>query len=90
MEPLELGPNAGSESRASPVPDMAVQQENDDVYEVGDPPRFAAQGHSVDSGGRAQTHGSTEVWAFFSSRLCDAAPKSAAKFVLHHVQNADA
>ncbi|CAM9775374.1 unnamed protein product [Scytosiphon promiscuus] len=34
MEPLELGPNADINGRASPVPVIAVQQESDDVYDV--------------------------------------------------------
>lgn len=60
MEPLELGPNAGSDARGPPLPDMAVQQENDDVYEVGDPPRLSSEDLSVGSG-RAESHGSAEV-----------------------------
>lgn len=63
MEPLELGPNAGSDARGPPLPDTVVQQESDDVYEVGDPPRLSAQDISAGSG-RAESHGSTEVWAF--------------------------
>lgn len=63
MEPLELGPNAGNDARGPPLPDMALQQENDDVYEVGDPPRFSAQDVSVGSG-RAASHDSTEVKRF--------------------------
>lgn len=61
MEPLDLGPNAGSHPRA-PLPPHAdvvgTQQEDDDVYEVGD--RFSLGELSVGSG-RAESHGSSEV-----------------------------
>lgn len=58
MEPLDLGPNAGSHPRAPPLPDAGTQQENDDVYEVGD--RFSLEEVSLGSG-RAESHGSSEV-----------------------------
>ena len=60
MEPLDLGPNAGSHARAPPLPAVGVgtQRENDDVYEVGD--RFSLEDLSLGSG-RVESHGISEV-----------------------------
>lgn len=58
MEPLDLGPNAGSQPRAPPQPDVGTPQEKDDVYGVGD--RFSLGELSTGSG-RADSHGSSEV-----------------------------
>ncbi len=55
MEPLDLGPNAGSHARV-PLPDVAAQ--NDDVYEMGD--HFSPEGLSSGNG-QADPQGSSEV-----------------------------
>eukprot|EP00903_Cladosiphon_okamuranus_P019934 g18320.t1 len=58
MEPLDLGPNAGSNPRAPLLADVGTHQENEDVYEVRD--RFSLGELSLGSG-RAGSHGSSEA-----------------------------
>lgn len=57
MEPLDLGPNAGSHPRTPPLADVGTQPKND-MYEDGD--RFSLGELSVGSG-QAEVHGSNEV-----------------------------
>lgn len=66
MEPLELGPNADIHARAPPLPQMAVQQESDDVYEIAEPIRASLEALSLGSRRNesryVDSRRSSEVW----------------------------